>query len=254
MSPFTALDVALSTVVVSTVGAPKVSVGDTLATIRTELIEALGQRTEVAVERYAKYINYAYRDLCSSLMLEELITSVAFDTVADQALYHLPNAIRDTRQVSIVDAVTYPISGGLPLNKRDVFWYRKQILFSDVGPTDFFKYNELLVVWPTPTAIKPLVVEGRIRPDDLVDETDSPILPTEWHEGILLLAKTKMHSALLEPELAATAENDFTKFVRRKTDRAAEEQENMIAQARPIRHRSQLSRGTGSSPSDMDRL
>lgn len=257
MSPFTALDATTATAVASTLGAPLNNQGDTLASIRAELIEALGQRTELVVAgnaRVNKYVNYAYRDLCSSLQLEELVASLAFNTVAAQPLYKLPNAVRDTRMVSIVDPVTYAVSGGFPLNKRDVAWYRRQILFSDVGPTDYFKYNTLLVVWPTPTAVNALSVEFRIRPDDLVNDVDSPILPTEWHEGIFLLAKAKLHAALLEPDLAAVAENDFVKFVRRKTDRAAEETENMIAQARPIRRRSQLNRGGLGSNLEQDRF
>lgn len=260
MSPFTALDATTAQVVASTLGAPLVSTGDTLSTIRDELVAALGQRTDLTVggtdfTRINKYINYAYRDLCSSLQLEELIASLSFNTVAAQPLYKLPNAVRDTRMVSLVDPVTYPVTGGLPLNKRDLAWYRRQILFSDVGPTDYFKYNTLLVLWPTPTAVNALSVEFRIRPDDLVGATDSPILPTEWHEGIFLLAKAKLHAALLEPDLAAIAENDFTKFVRRKTDRAAEETENMIAQARPIRRRSQMNRGSQSPDAwDKDRF
>lgn len=258
MSPFTALDTTAATVLVSTLGAPLVSTGETLATIRAELIEALGQRTDLVVAgntRVNKFVNYAYRDLASSIQLEELIESLTFNTVANQYLYKLPNAVRDLRSVSLVDAVTYSVSGGIPLRKRDLFWYRRQILFSDVGPTDYFKYNDLLVLWPTPTAVNALSLEFRIRPDDLVNDTDSPILPTEWHEGIMLLAKAKLHSALLEPDQAAVAENDFVKFVRRKTDRAAEEQENMISQATPIKRRSQLHRGSsGPSGFDQDRF
>lgn len=255
MSPFTALDKTLATAVVSTLGAPKNNIGDTLATIRAELVEALGQRTDLIQTsnvRVNKYINYAYRDLCSSLSLEELIASLAFNTVNLQPLYQLPTAVRDTRLVSLVDPVTYPVSGGIALTKRDVSWYRRQLLFNDVGPTDFFKYNDLLVIWPTPTGVNQLVMEFRVRPDDLVLDNDSPILPTEWHEGIFLLAKAKLHAALLEPDLADLAENAFTKFVRRRTDRAAEEQENLIAQARPIRRIGQLTRGQP-SPTDLDK-
>ena len=257
MSPFTALDSTTATVVASNLGAPLVSTGDTLQTIRDELVQALGQRTDLTVNgtdftRINKYINYAYRDLCSSLSLEELIESLTFNTVANQPLYKLPNAVRDTRAVSLVDTVDFPVTGGVPLRKRDLQWYRRQMLFTDTAPSDFFKYNDLLVLWPTPTAVNAISIEFRIRPDDLVNPTDSPILPFEWHEGIFLLAKAKLHAALLEPDLAAVAENDFTKFVRRKTDRAAEETENMIAQATPIRRRSQLSRGS-TDPSNWDK-
>lgn len=248
--PFINFDPADAVAVASTAGEPLTDTGDTLASFVAELKLLQEGRSDVDPARYKKYINYAYQDLCGSLKLEELIGSQRFDTVAGKALYLLPPAIRSTRAVSIVDPTDY-VSGGAPLRKRDVFWYRVQADASDDAVTDYFRYGNFLILYPTPASAKSINLEFRVRPDPLVNDDDSPILPIEWHEGILLLADSKFHRAVGEPELALEAENNYIRWVRRKLDLAADEQESQLIIGRPVHNRRQLN---VNSPKELDRF
>lgn len=244
--PYIALDPATATAVVTGLGAPLVNTGETLLSYRTELALALGGRSDLDAARSDKYTNFAYLDLCTSLQLEELASaSLSFNTVVDQPLYLLPDVVRSTRSIALVDTATYPVAGGIDLVKKDLDWYRKQIVAAETtGPLYFFKTGKLLVLYPTPKTAKAISVDFRLRPVLLTADNHSPILPLEWHEGMLLLAKAKLASALLDTQLAAVFENDWIRFVRRKTDLEAAEQENLLAIARPVQKASHLRRPT----------
>lgn len=245
--PYIHFNTATATPVVTTIGVPLTSTGETLASFRTELELVLGGRADL-IGRFDRYINYAYRDIASSLQLAELTATVQFNSVADQPLYLLPESIRVVRALSMQDSTSQ--YGGWQLEKKDVEWYRAQINRTTTEPSSFVVQRKMLVLYGTPSAAKTIVADVRIRPDDLVADTASPILPVEWHELILLMAKAKMAAAVLEFEMAMSFENEWVNWVRRRKDLESDEQENLIAAARPMRRRT----FNANSPAALDRL
>lgn len=216
-----------------TVGQPRTSVGETLASLRTELAAQLGNRDEADATRLNKWINWAYIDLWTSLKLEEAESSFSFNTVSGQALYALPFQVGTTIGASVVDSSnTY---GGVPLEKTDLRMYRMLEDESD-RPRKYFRTNNVLVLYPTPDAVYTVVVDFLSRPLPLVNDTDSPALDREWHEAILLNARKKGFSALLEFDKAMPAENDYISNVRRREDRDVEEDTGRIIRSSVPRH------------------
>lgn len=250
--PYTALDpTAAAAAPAVTVGEPITSRGMTRADFEAELSAELGGRTDVTPERILLWINWAYLDLCSSLKLEELNSSYSFATVGGQHMYAVPTAVRSTTGMAVSDSVSYPLDEGRPLTKVDLPRYRRSPLLSD-EPTQYFKHNNVFVLYPTPDAARTIAVDFRIRPERLVDATDSPILHEEWHEAILLAARAKAFRALLEFDKAGLAHNDFVDFVRRREDPKAEEDEGRVVGSSIPRHRVSLRR-TGRVLGDMER-
>lgn len=234
-----------------TVGAPKVSYGKTLLALRTELALRLGGRSDVDPTRLSSWINEAYLDMVSSLDLPELNSNYSFNTVAAKYLYLVPDQVMYAFSASLVDEYRYPFDGGLPLTKIDLSTYRK-LPATVTGSTinseqamSFFRHGDLWVFWPDPSDIHVISIDFRIRPDPLVNDTDSPILKREWHEGLLLLAKAKAHEGLIEPDLAAASENTYVRWVRRRQDMDALEDTNKLVSASVVRSRRQLIRQKG---------
>ena len=226
-----------------TAGAPLTSVGDTLNTMQQEIIPALGGRSDIPIARITNWINQSYRDLASSLDIETLYSSYSYPTVIGQPMYTLPHSVASTRSVSVADAVNYSAYGGRPLEKMDLNEYRVAKEASE-EPRGYFRHATVLVVYPTPNSAWTLAVDFKIRPDNLTELTDSPILPAEWHEAIIIGALEKGYRRLMEFEKAMVMQNELVAFVRRKRDEKAEEETGRVVMSSvPGRHRETL-RGT----------
>jgi hypothetical protein len=228
-----------------TIGAPLTSVGMTLSDFQTELYPELGSRGDVlqTSARMTLWINWAMRNVSSMVTLKELFGSFALATVADQPFYALPIQVAWLKRVSVIDDVNF-LSGGRELEMTDESGYR---LLSDVTngdePTQYFRYRRMIVLWATPDAVYNLAIDCRVRPDDLVDATDSPLLPAEFHESILLYARYRAFRSLRLYSEASAALNDATTTLRPLLNTDAEEMDGAIQQVQPIRRKSQLFQG-----------
>lgn len=209
----------------TTIGQPRTSEGETLASMVAELQKMLGNRGDIDDARAKMWINQAYVDTWTSLQLEEALASLDFPLVSGQHIYALPDVVATTIGAAIVD--TDDLQGGWPLIKTDLYGYRR---FPDEegAPTHYFRLGNILVIYPTPEDADTLVLDFRSRPLLLVEDTDSPALGYEWHEVILLNARKKGFSALLEFDKAMPAENDYIQSVRRRRSAEADEDEGRI--------------------------
>lgn len=242
--PYKVLSETGATVIpATTLGNPLVSVGETLQSLRTELDRMLTGRDDVDTTRLNLWINWAYVDLASSLDIDDLKGSMGFNTVVGADLYKLPYEVMATRMAAVVDTVTYGSLGGIPLRKTDLNAWRMRSDQSD-EPREYFRERNLLVLWPTPKAVRSIGLDFWIRPVKMVNDTDSPILPLEWHEAILLNARKKAFSALQEFEKAMVAENDFINLVRRKEDRDEREDDGRIVTSSVPRRKIDLLRNS----------
>jgi hypothetical protein len=228
---------------VVTIGAPLTSVGMTFDDFLTELYSELGARTDVtaASDRLKMWTNWAYRNVCGMVTLKELFGSFALATVDDQPLYQLPRQVAWIKRVSLIDTTNF-LAGGRELEMIDESGYR---LLADLDdePSRYFRYRRMLVFWGTPDDAYDLAIDCRVRPDDLVDPTDSPLLPEEFHEVILLYARYRAFRSLRMYQESSVALNDAVTTLRPLINTDAEEMDGAIQQVQPIRRKSQLFQG-----------
>jgi hypothetical protein len=233
--PFLVLDATTAQAAPATaLGAPLTSVGETLATIRVEMLAQLGNRDDVTLARANLWINWAYRNLCSMVSLKETFGSLSLSLVASQPFYALPVQIAWIKRISVADSVDYPIFGGRRLSMIDEAEYRRLEVRTD-QPTSYFRWRRMLVFWPTPFNAQSLAVDFKVRPDDLALDTDSPLLPIEFHEPLMLSAKSRAWRGVLNPTNAALAQNDFLAALRPLMNTDAEEREGQDAHMQPLR-------------------
>lgn len=234
--PFLNLDPAAAVAVVSTIGAPATNGEETLNSMRTELASLLAGRTDVDPTRLDRWINQAYRDLATSFDIPSLNVNFGFMLTGAQATYKLPTTLLVSRSVSVSDSINYPVEKGRPLRKIELDTYRKLPELTD-EPTSYMLQDKLLVFYATPIAARAVTIDAYIKPQKLVNPTDSSILGAEWDEPILMSARAKAHNALLEWTQGSMAENAFLSRVRRMRDIKADERTGEIAAFRPARGR-----------------
>lgn len=240
--PFIALDPAVAAPApVTTLGAPRVSYGLTLADLSAELSKMLGRRDDVDTPRLEMYVNLGYVDLVTSIETGETDGSFVLDLVGDQPLYLLPDQVAAILSVAIIDPDEPIDYGGRLLESMDRNTYRMHRIM--VGKAHhYFRHGNMLVAYPTPEFEGEAVVDFRIRPDFLTAANHSPMLGVEWHEGVLLAARWKMFAALLEPGMAIAAQNDYVNFVRRRISMTGIEKQQTVGRSEVIRSARQLTR------------
>jgi hypothetical protein len=203
----------------TTAGDPLPSIGETLSTARTELFLELGSpgnAPNVLGGRLDRWLNWAYRSMMSSLKIKECFASVTRALVVDQPFYALPRAVASVRRVSVINAAIYS-SGGRPLLPISEEQYTR-LPDADAEPTNYFRYgrgdSRMLVVYPDPTYVRTIIIDFRIRPEDLTADNHSPILPQEFHEAWLLKARWRAFRSLRDKVNARIAKNDYLDAIR----------------------------------------
>lgn len=240
--PFTVLDESTAAAAfVTTQGAPLVSSGETLLSLREELLLELGSRDDVTPARLDKWINWAYRNVSGMFALKESFGSAEVSVVADQPFYLVPKQVAWVKRLQVSDNETYGLAEGRRLLMIDEARYRN-LPVKEGEPTKFFRWRRMLVLWPTPENARTLSLDFKVRFDDLVNDTDSPILPQEFHEPILLSAKHRALRALNSTAAAQLAYNDFLVAIRPLQNTDAEETLGEDGNVFPARHESDLYR------------
>jgi hypothetical protein len=237
--PYSPIDPATATPVVVTLTG-LTSEGETLASLREQLQLEMGNRQDITPDQWNKWINWAYKHAAGMLNMAELKHSFSFNLVVDQPFYRLPSSVVMVRSVSVVDTETY-LPGGRTLDRIDDLLYRRLDEESD-EPTCFFRWNRVLVFWPTPTTARAVTVDGQIRVIDLEDDTDSPILPEEFHEAIMLFAKARALRATRQFGAANLAMNDAVGIIRPLVNHEAEERATSHGRLQPIRTAAEMYR------------
>lgn len=238
--PYIAFDPATAAAApASTLGAPLTSIGWTFADYQVRLLEELGNTADATLVRRKLWINDAYKHLLGLLKMQEMKGTIEQATVAAQPLYLVPSNVRSVLRVGVIDDETYTTQGGRKLTLIDEHSYR-MLPDTDAEPVSYFRYGRMLVLYPTPDDVRTMIWEVVARPASLVDDTDSPIVPEEFHEAILLRAKHVGFRALRRYTDAAAAQNDFVSTIRFLRDAEADEEEDKQASVIPIRSARQL--------------
>jgi hypothetical protein len=219
-----------------------------LSTLRTDLITALGTRSDTTNAQIDKWVNKGYRTVWNMIDVPEQHSSLTASIIAGTYKYFISlNAaggggdpfFRWIDSVGIVDTTTY-VQGGREFKKIDLSIYRKLDELTD-EPTSFFMYNRVLVLWPTPKVTRNVLIEGSVAFTDvqrLVNDNDTIALTIEWSEVILLAARWKALRDLREWGNAATAKNDFIDEIRPMLNKEAEDKARGSTMARVIPVRS----------------
>ena len=201
--------------------------------MRTQLSAELLNRNDVVTADLNRWLNFGYRDVAGMLVTNELIRSLSFSLTAGQALYLLPTQVGFLRHVSVTDTTNSPTEGGRELEKIDIDTYRKLEGTTSDEPRAYFRSGRLLVLYPAPTSVRTVVLDFHLRPDDLVGDTNSPLLPQEMHIAIVLRAKWHALRTMGQYVEAAQANNDFLTALRPLTNTDAEERVGQRAHVSP---------------------
>lgn len=209
--------------------------GKSLGAMRARLIKELGNRTDLApagdYSQIDEWINDSYSDLYASLDLPDANRSFSITLTVGQPFYLLPAVVDTVRDVSGVDASDGSTTAAL--RKTDAFAYRKMPVRLD-QPTHWFREQQMLVVWPTPSAADILSVDCKITVAKLTDPATYPALNDKWHEALFKGAKYRGWEALQNDTKSLTTQNEMARLVKRKNEQVEGDQAETYPSFRPV--------------------
>lgn len=252
--PYIVLDPSTAAAAPSTSAGAATTVGTPLSAIKSDIILGLGNRVDVQTggdyeTSLLRWINYGYLYVAQMLDIKELWASVEFDLVADQPFYLVPSSLSWIKRMMLQDETDYWASGGTEMEQIDEPTYRmlpESSIVQGQGsispPVKFFRYQRMVVVYPTPADDYTAVADFRVRPTPLANPTDCPLLPPEFHEGIMLAGLWRAQRMLGLRAQAAITQNEMLAALRPLMNSDAEESVGMHMSAQPINRTSQLYR------------
>lgn len=242
--PYVALDPTLAAAAPAiTYGLPEAASkhprGKSLLSMRTRLRVELGNRSAVDLPDATvdEWINDSYLDMTGGMEFAENKKSFSFTTVVGQPFYLLPTTVDGVRTVSGYDPSTDTV--GTALEKSDAFKYRKRPT-QDGDPLEWFREQQMLVLWPTPDRVLTLTVDAKILYAKLALDTDYPAIEDKWHEALFQGAKARGWEALQNDTKAELSNNRQARLISRKDDMDGRDQDDMYPSMRPVFSRRDL--------------
>lgn len=238
-TPFTPATAQAAPVV--TIGAPVTGFGMTFLQMQDELTEQTGDRDDLTTTRNKRFINWAYQNLAGMVQLKELYGSFSITMTADQPFYLLPKQVSFLKRVSYIN--TLLLDEGSELAMIDEAAYRNLPDTDAAEPSRYLRVGRMLVLYPTPDQDWDMTIDCKIRPDDLTADTDCTLLPPEFDEPMLLLARSRLFRSVRQYAEALQAKNDALAELRPLLNTDAEELDSAEFSLAPARNWNQM-RGT----------
>lgn len=135
--------------------------------------------TEVMV---GQYINDGYRDLATRYPYHQTRKRCQFTTEIGEKKYQLPSDCTVVMRIS-------DLTTGRKLRKlgdRDI---SDRLISNNFRPTGYQRYRNYIELAPTPDAAYVMEVFYNSFPGVLTSDTECPVLPPSWHNGIWMKGK-----------------------------------------------------------------
>lgn len=160
----------------------------TLADMRRRVRKALGglDEDDLSTVDLDGLINTSIEELSDKFPFREKEKVASFVTSIGFRSYDLPTGFESIRSLSISDLTTN-LSTKLVLMTTDVYETRFDSDVDNYGfPTNYFREGDCIKLWPTPDNIYTITLRYNKPLEDLINESDTPNMPQNWHEIVEL--------------------------------------------------------------------
>lgn len=208
-----------------------------LTTLRAGVRYRLGNRTDLTtgdgLTALDRWINAAYQEICHTFRFTELESEDTSLTMSTSLAYvAVPSNVYAVLSVTDTTASQHldPFEGDF------AEYERRRITLTAANPTRYLIYANRIYFHPIPSAANVLRCGFWLEVTPLSAVTESPIIPSLWHDGIIILATRNGWRDLGDDTRAQLIETgEWLAFTARvRTPRAIEA---MLAKRRGLRVR-----------------
>lgn len=166
--------------------------------------------TDVSDLRLSDVINRAYDDIAARYKFHRVRKICLFDTVVGQARYGIPAdcfavlRVRDNTNGKRLDKI-----GDTKFSDRT----DTVALTTNGRPRRYIRQRDWITLDPPPDDVYQIELFYKSKPADLVADSDTPVIPEQWHEGIIRLARFYYWDDIGDLPKAESASGIFDKWV-----------------------------------------
>lgn len=190
-----------------------------LGTMRTRLRNMVGNPStaEVADSDLNTLINDSLLEVQDRFTLNEGKRVIQFTTVSGTEKYSVPP---DCMAVLSVTDVTNKNK----LTKRGDRWASTHFFTQNAKPTDYVRYVDWIQLYPTPDGAYTFQLYYKNTHTVLINDADTPTIPTAWHKGILHYARYMYYDELkIDFKFAEYYMGVFNRWIATKPSEVGEE-------------------------------
>lgn len=183
----------------------------TRAVLRSDLLYRLGNRTEVTTTQLDQWLNDGLLDLCTKrVTLRSLETaSNAYTTAVNEVNRALPATA--FALIEVEDQTNKFVLSRFPGGWREYLWARQRALPGK--PVYFIEFGGSRFWYPTIDGAYSLTDYFYARPTFGANAGDSPLIESEWHYAIELIAAEHAFRDLGDLERAQQATQEFSAWL-----------------------------------------
>lgn len=206
----------------------------TLQELRTKLRRSIGNpsTSQVSDGLLDEMINDAQREMSDEFQFRSTRPVRTFSTTAGVDKYEL--ASNETMILRLWDQTNNKQNRIRRVDMREYADAGGQMQEIQGAPRYYIRVQNYLQLIPVPDDVYDLAYYAKLIPDDLVDDSDTPILPIAWHPGIWKLARHHYWDDMGDIAKAQYAYNNYRLWVQRKPDEWADELTNEMEDGGPI--------------------
>jgi hypothetical protein len=155
----------------------------TLANAKTPAIQALS------------LLNETYWEMLQRLKVQRLLKTAILTTASGTTAY---DVAEDAEINSIVADSVVDVGTQQPVTEVDYSYPVRQGLTATGRPSAFYRFGNQLCLYPTPDDTYQLTYHYWVKPSDLTEDEDTPLLPPEWEKVLILGTQSRLEKFLGE--------------------------------------------------------
>lgn len=168
-------------------------------------------------------LNRSWWDLTNKVDFRETEMSATFNTVAGAERYEIGPPFEAIHSISVYDST---VDKWQLIDVFDTRVYDSNLKANTLErglPTNYYRENKAIVMWPTPDAAYEIKIRYKITLADLAAGGSAPVIPQEWHEIILLGAAWRCYQRLGDMARKDSIKNDWLGLINNTLDVKSEE-------------------------------
>lgn len=188
-------------------------------TLKTTLRKEVGNPTvgEVSDAEMGEFVNYAYRDVSGRYKHHDMRKRCTFVTTAGIDKYELPP------EASVLLGVRDATTGRSLTKQGNRFVASRRVPEYNTRPRAYVRYRHYIQLVPAPDGPYTVELYFTASAGALAGDTNVPVVPEEWHIGIVKLAKWYLYDRKGDAPKAQQAYNTFKLWLSDMPDTIDEE-------------------------------
>ena len=190
-----------------------------LGTLCSYASKMAGGRDDWTLSEASFWANQAYSTVYNRTGHTPLEAVATSSTTSGEQRYQLPQDWNYGIAVTLYQGSTSTATTGsqsttvIRLRQQDANWIDAQTLSPSGVPEAYVQYSTWFELWPSPNSAYSLQLRYAVKPQTLIDSTDTLALDERWHQAVIYKTVELLEASRNNVEAEALARNRYLNYV-----------------------------------------